>query len=30
MDEICPTEVEGYFGLFFGHAQLRPPHIEPY
>ena len=30
MDEICPMEVEGYFGLFFGHAQLRPPQVEPY
>ena len=30
MDEIRPTEVEGCFVLFFGHAQLRPPHIEPY
>ena len=30
MDEIRPTEVEGYFGLFFGHVQLRPPHVEPY
>ena len=30
MDEIRPTEVEGCFGLFFGHAQLRPPHVDPY
>ena len=30
MDEIRPMEVEGYFGLFLGHAQLRPPHVEPY
>ena len=28
--EISPTEVEGYFGLLFGHAQLRPPHVEPF
>ena len=30
MDEIRPTEVEGYFGLFFGHVQLRSAHVEPY
>ena len=28
MDKIRPTEVEGYFGLFFGHVQLRPPHVD--
>ena len=30
MDEIRPTEVEGYFVLIFGHAQLRQPNVEPY
>ena len=28
--EICPTEVEGGFEWFFGHAHLKPPHVESY